>query len=60
MLIKPAWIDSLKGSSADETLKMKCKGGDPFDFLMELVIEKILELTGDAMNWFINRINDIM
>ena len=51
MMIKPAWIDGLQGTSASDTALKKCKGGDPFDFLMLLVTDEILKWLSDGVNW---------
>ena len=53
-------IDGLKGSDAESTAMKKCKGGDPFDFLMTLVTDEILKWLSAGVNWFINLINGIV
>jgi len=60
MMIKPAWIDGLKGSTAAKTALMKCKGGDVWDLLMKLVTDEILKWLSSGMNWFIRLINGLM
>jgi hypothetical protein len=53
-------IDGLQGSDAESTALKKCKGGDPWDFLMTLITEEILKWLSAGVNWFINMINSIM
>lgn len=51
MMIKPAWIDGLKGSDAESTAMKKCKAGDPWDILMVLVTDEILKWLSAGVNW---------
>jgi hypothetical protein len=53
-------IDGLQGSDAESTALKKCKGGDPWSFLMVLVTDEILKWLSSGVNWFINLINGII
>lgn len=44
-------IDSLQGSDAESTAMKRCKGGDPWGFLMTLVTDEILKWLSAGVNW---------
>jgi hypothetical protein len=44
-------IAGLKGSDAEATALKKCKGGDPWSFLMTLVTDEILKWLSAGVNW---------